>query len=148
MCIRDRNAAFATPQISVRLDRLSEEQKEVLKFWIKFCKENMELLQQSQIMPTEAGHLYPVVRTELRGEEIIAVYGPDRVISLNEDLRKHTIIWANKSPVAYVLMKQKNARNICRYDCRGHVLENVEEKKGGCRAVPMTAGGLLVISEQ
>ena len=148
IAIQLQNAAFATPQISVRLDRLSEEQKEVLKFWIKFCKENMELLQQSQIMPTEAGHLYPVVRTELRGEEIIAVYGPDRVISLNENLRKHTIIWANKSPAAYVLMKQKNARNICRYDCRGHVLENVEEKKGGCRAVPMTAGGLLVISEQ
>lgn len=73
--IQLQNAIFATPQTSVRLDRLSGEQRKMLAFWISFCGQKQELLQKAPIFPEQIGQLYPVVRARTAEEEAVAVYG-------------------------------------------------------------------------
>lgn len=146
IAIQLQNSIFATPQVSVCLESLSDRQRQTLVFWMKFCEEHMELLQKAQIMPQEAGYLYPVVRTKTEREELAAVYAPDKVITLDPAVGKHTIIWANKSEYAFIRMEYSCSVHICIRDCLGEVTEDKKLILTECQRLPVCPGGLLEIS--
>lgn len=75
---------FAVPQVSVSLERLSGEMKEMLGFWLGFMKEHMKLLQLSPVHPEEPENLYPEVSVENDREKVLIHYSKGRIV----DLRK------------------------------------------------------------
>ena len=64
---------FAVTQISVRFSAISEEHREMLRFWIAFMDEHRQLL-SSDIEVESPQNLYPLVRARNGEEEAIALY--------------------------------------------------------------------------
>lgn len=85
------NVLFATPQISVRWERLREDQVRMLQFWIGFLSEHRGLLQQSSFEPAHCYANYPVVTVRNENERLTALYG-ERFLMLDRP-----------SPVLYVV---------------------------------------------
>ncbi|MBO5308535.1 MAG: alpha-galactosidase [Lentisphaeria bacterium] len=69
------NVLFSTPQISCRLSALPESHLKMIRFWMDFCKEHRETLQESALHPEHPELSYPVVTAESRREIITALYG-------------------------------------------------------------------------
>ena len=51
------NTIFSVVQISVKTNRLPDDHKEMLKFWVRFMDENKELLLKSKLKVSEP-HMY------------------------------------------------------------------------------------------
>ena len=73
---------FSTVQISVSLDKLTEEMKKMLLFWMAFMQEHKQLLQESQIKPQEPENLYPQVMVEDEKIQILVQYSRGRTVDL------------------------------------------------------------------
>ncbi|SEL65779.1 glycoside hydrolase family 36 protein, partial [Streptacidiphilus jiangxiensis] len=67
------NVLFAVPQISVDLALLSEEQREVLAFWLGVFRDRAELLQRGALRPSRPDLGYPLVRAESHAGTSVAV---------------------------------------------------------------------------
>ncbi|MBQ8955166.1 MAG: alpha-galactosidase, partial [Clostridia bacterium] len=92
---------FAVPQISVRLDALTEEHRRMLAFWLDFMRRHRELLRA----PLEAQapqNLYPVVTAQKDGEAVIALYDGGRIVDLPPDAR--TLWLLNAAPDTRVVL--------------------------------------------
>ena len=74
------NILFSTPQISPRFERLSEDQKKTLKFWLGFMQKKRELLQNSSFEPSRCYMNYPSVTVRSRAERLTALYGEQMLI--------------------------------------------------------------------
>jgi len=74
------NVLFSVPQISVRLDKISPEQRKMLEFWLGFWTEHRSLLLDAAIEPGSPQLLYPCVSSQTEDEGIIVSYG-DKLLS-------------------------------------------------------------------
>ncbi len=69
------NVLFAVPQISVRLDRLPPDHREMLKFWLDFWTKHKGLLLEGELRPWRPELWFTVVEALNEREQLIAVYG-------------------------------------------------------------------------
>lgn len=71
---------FSVPQISLRLEKLSEKHKKVLSFWLGFMKEYRQLLLDAPIEVDEPQNHYTTVSAVKDGTKLIVMYSGKRII--------------------------------------------------------------------
>ncbi|HEY3330312.1 MAG TPA: glycoside hydrolase family 36 protein [Capsulimonadaceae bacterium] len=70
-------ALFSVPQVSVLIDKLPADHREMLAFWLKFWREHRELLLGAQIEPLNPVLLYTQVSVRNSTRGIVVAYGPN-----------------------------------------------------------------------
>ncbi len=68
------SSLFAVPQISMRLSKLPEGHRRMLRFWLSFMAEHRETLQRGRFVPLHPEMDYPVAFAETAKERIVVVY--------------------------------------------------------------------------
>ncbi len=140
------SSIFSTVQISINLADVTEEIEKMLKFWMAFMKQHVNLLQCSQIKPMEPHNLYPEVRVEDEGTCIQVNYSKGRVVNISHMSEKFIYINGTKEEQTVFKLDSSRAINWAVLDCQGKEIDNgsfVNEKWGEIK-VP-TAG--IVIFE-
>ncbi|WP_256759748.1 glycoside hydrolase family 36 protein [Cohnella sp. WQ 127256] len=69
------HSLFSVPQLSVLIDRISDEHRRVVAYWLTFWREHRELLLDERLRPVSPDFLYPVVYAYNEEQFLAAVYG-------------------------------------------------------------------------
>jgi alpha-galactosidase len=137
------NVLFAVPQISMRLDRLPEEQLEMLRFWLGFWRDQRDVLLDGRLRPLRPDANYPLVLAELGDTLIAAAYGQE-LVSV-ERLPATTFLvnatWGDRLVLELVEPAQRSIRVR---DCRGRdALEDELRLDAGLNVLTVPRSGLV-----
>lgn len=138
---------FSAVQLSVPLGELSIEHRRMLKFWISFLKENVDILQKGQFIPHDPQLLYPVL--EARGTDcaIAACYAADHILPVWEQASRAILINAAKSSRLCLRLPVHGSYQIRVRDCFGDTLsQSVREFPAGLHEIPCPTAGLLELT--
>lgn len=138
------NTIFSVVQISVKTNRLPDNHKEMLKFWVHFMDENKELLLNSKLKVSEPHMYYTSATAYDEKREITAVYSNGKCV----DVTKADSIVINGSGIDNILCRFKNTGDykIEILDCAGRVLAEKSEKLGGIVELNIPISGMARIS--
>jgi len=138
------SSIFSTVQISLNLANINDDMEKMVKFWMNFMNENVELLQCTQIRPLEPENLYPEVSVENENTYIQVNYSKGRVVNLRDTKAKFCYINGNKASEVLFKMDTEQTLNYVVYDCMGNELKTgcFENEKWGEIEVP-TAGMVI-----
>lgn len=136
---------FSTVQISVNLEDVSEEMKEMLLFWTEFMRSHVELLQKSQIMPAEPENLYPEVQAQTEEEKVIVHYSQKRIADIRE--MPGTLYYVHGTKEEEVCFrKRKDAEIEYRIlDCCGRITEEGKMETGEWKTLFIPTAGMAVL---
>ncbi|MDD6033151.1 MAG: alpha-galactosidase [Oscillospiraceae bacterium] len=143
--IQLENVLFATLQLSVRPGLLTEAQREMVCFWIRFMKEHCALLQQVPIHALYPQMLYPLVWTAESGEAIYALYAAELAVEPEEGLSRIIIVNANHGSELLLRLREPGTFRVTVQDCRGRLVSSGEQVLQGLCAMEVPAGGLVTL---
>lgn len=112
------NIVFSVPQISVRPDKLSEEHKKMLTYYISFWRSYRDVLIDGKLTATAPECGYTVVRSKLGPREVIAVY--DKAVIDNV---APTAVIVNASGYNHIYVDGCGKRHYKTVDCTGVVID-------------------------
>lgn len=118
-----QSVLFSVPQISVKLDTLSTEHAQLLRYWLDFIRSHRDLLIDAPIEVESPQDLYPIVRVQKDGKAIIAVYSEGRIVKMNPSEFDVWIINANGGHEVVLDLPYEKNYEIVITDCIGHVVE-------------------------
>jgi alpha-galactosidase len=140
---------FSVPQLSVRLDTLPGDHLEMVIFWMKYWKENREVLLDGTFMPSRPASLYPILRAHTKTKAIIAIYD-DFVIPL-ENIPKGEYVMdiinaKGNCGIVLDLTQDLGKVTLKIYDCKGKIKKE-EEKilKKGIHKLECPSSGIIRI---
>ncbi len=116
------NVLFATPQISVRLDRITEDQRRMLHFWLHFMSEKRNLLQKSVIEPHRPDMNYSRVRVHDGKEELFALYG-EHLCLIGGKTERSYVVNAVDHGLCYVGANGRRKTAYRLLNCMGEITE-------------------------
>ena len=136
---------FSVPQISVLLDRIPEEHRKMLEFYLKFWNENRDILLDGKIYAENPESLYSCVRgVNARGE--IAVAYVDRVI----DVARLPFTCINGKGTEGLVLRfvgepREVTYTIC--DCMGNTVEagTISARDGAILSLAVPAAGMVKV---
>lgn len=130
------NVLFAVPQLSVRLDRLTERHMAMVRYWMGFWLKHREILLEGRLNPRHPELLYPVVEASLQTKQltvvyqahIIAVETPAKIgndASGNRNRIKEWIIvnGTSKNRLVVELLQEWSPVQVDISDCTGKIIE-------------------------
>lgn len=121
------NILFSVPQISVKHHQIPEEHRETLKHWLKFWLEHREILLEGDLKPINPVMHYPIVKSQLNNELLVAFYG-DMVCHVDEVFDKLTLVNGTmKDRLTLRFNDSMGKVNIRVYDCCGKLTNEIEE---------------------
>lgn len=85
------HSLFAVPQISVLIDEIPEEHRQMLSAYLKFWRANRDLLLDGRLTPFEIGMNYPQVHAQNADTCLAAIYG-NTVVHLPDKLPPRIIL--------------------------------------------------------
>jgi alpha-galactosidase len=144
------NVLFGVPQISLLIDELPSEHLKMLKFWLDFWRENVDVLMGGQLIPRQPHALYSSV-TALAGERRIDVMHSVNMIVVNENLQKDFFIVNGSSfnEIIFNVKKKCGAYSFKIYDCAGNIQQtSVIDIEEGLTSIPLAPAGLAVLKKQ
>ncbi len=133
------NAMFSVIQLSVRLKEQNENQRRMLKFWLKFLKDNKQLLQLAPLRVSDSQSLYTMAEGVGETEKLSAVFVPDKCVLLN----KNTVTLVNGTQNGSVLLEAEDAYTYEILDCMGNQLASAELSPGLHRIAVPSAGVMI-----
>jgi alpha-galactosidase len=71
---------FSVPQISVRLDQISEKQKQMLRFYLDFWRDNRKLLLEGKLTLYSPEAFYSKATATLSDQELTVLYTDTTVV--------------------------------------------------------------------
>ncbi|MBE7002561.1 MAG: alpha-galactosidase [Ruminococcaceae bacterium] len=110
-------ALVGVPQISMRIDQLSQEHKKMLKFYLDFWKENRAVLLDGKLIADNPETNYSQVKAVSQSSEIVTVY--ENVVV---DVRRPVCKIINASKLGFVIVKNAANRNYRVVNCMGEIL--------------------------
>ena len=143
--IQLENVLFATLQLSVRPGLLTEAQREMVCFWIRFMKEHLSLLQKAPIHALYPQMLYPLVWTAEGGEAVYALYAAGLAIQPEEGLSRILIVNANHGGEILLRLREPGTFRVTVQDCRGRLVSSEDRELQGLCAIGVPAGGLVTL---
>jgi alpha-galactosidase len=112
------NAIYAVPQVSVKIDKLSEEHKKMLSFYLSFWREHRDVLIDGKILAANPESSYSIVCAERDGSAISTSY-TDTLI----DCRAYTdIIAVNCSRAKALVIKGAESKSYKVLNCMGETV--------------------------
>ena len=140
--VQIQNILFAVPQISVRLAELPETHRRMLGFWMDFIRRHRSLL-AAPIRAEMPQMLYPIVRTKLGEESMIAVYAASQAAVLDEASTTYLI---NAADPHGVIVDAPKACLAVIFDCLGQETARQQISPGLAR-LPIPLGGFAKLSQ-
>ena len=140
------NIMFSVPQISVRLNEIPQEHKDMIAFWVKYWNENQEVLMKGDFSPQKPDELYPVLKAQNKDKAVIGLYGNDMIETDGfEDLQAFDVMNArNKTQVVLLNNQDLGAYHLQVLDCMGKVISEREiNLTKGAVAIDVPASGLV-----
>ena len=113
---------FTVPQISVRLETISEDQKKMLRFYLDFWNENRRVLLDGDFSAENPESLYSLVKSEKDGH-IIAVAHAKPILTVGEVKRVHFVNGSNEKALVLRATADLGERTFRILDCMGNLLE-------------------------
>ena len=110
---------YAVPQISVKIDKLKEAHRKMLKFYLDFWKENRDILLDGKLTAKAPESVYSQVSSEKDGEAIVTLYTDCAVCA--ESLKKLTVV--NASCNTSVILREAAGRRYVIVNCMGEQVE-------------------------
>ena len=121
------NVLFAVPQLSVKLNDVSESHLAVIRFWTGYWKDNRGTLLDGSFLPSSPHANYPTIRARSADKTIIAVYD-EVVIPIDADDTTRIDIVNGKISTDVILdiKKEMGNKHLLIYDCMGEVTLETE----------------------
>ncbi|GAB3427937.1 glycoside hydrolase family 36 protein [Flindersiella endophytica] len=136
------NVLFAVPQVSVDLTTQTPEQLAVVRFWLRFCVEHLDVLQHGRLETYRPDLQYPLVRAIGDGKVVVGRYGPLPVTAEPEG--ELFVANADSSTDVPLVVRTPLTRRLTVHDCQGRVVEEKQvELAAGVHIVSVPVGGLL-----
>jgi len=119
------NLLFIVPQISVRFDKLPEEHKKVLKFYLDFIDDNIDVLQHGKLVPLNPEAFYPVVYAQKDGKTIAGLYSSN-MFTVPDNTDSLSVVNASGKEKIYIDFDKNDfiGRNYVIYNCLGEIVAN------------------------
>ena len=144
------NILFSVPQISVKLDSLSDEHKKMITFWTKYWKNNSNVLLDGEFIPESPAALFPKISAYDEQKEIIVLYDNNLAEPFNPAIKNLDIVNATADKSVVLLINENFGKvQVEIFDCMGNILlqKQTVMKKGTYRFdVPMS--GLINIKSR
>ena len=144
------NIMFAVPQISVRLNEIPQEHKDMIAFWMQYWNENQEVLMKGDFIAHQPDELYPLLQTENDQKTIFGLYGDDIIETKNiQGKEAIDIINArNKTQVVILNEEKLGFYQMQVFDCMGELVnERKLMMKKGAVIIDVPASGLVRLSK-
>ncbi len=141
------NILFSVPQLSVKLNEIPAEHKEMVKFWIGYWNENREVLLGGDFVPVNPSANYPMIMSSTPEKTIVGLYN-DMVIPLKNASYKRIDVVNGKAGPSVVLDLDGNLGRVATttYDCLGRLQSEKSMTLGkGVHKLNVPASGLLTI---
>ncbi|RAP74109.1 glycoside hydrolase family 36 protein [Paenibacillus montanisoli] len=121
------NVLFAVPQISVRLDRIPEDHRRMLAYWLAFFRSHRETLLDGRLEPFRPELLYPLVRATSADQQIIAAYN-DSVIPAGSGLPPELVVVNGTAKERLILEFEEALENVTIevHNCMGEIVRREE----------------------
>lgn len=143
------NILFTVPQISVRLAEVSQDHRDMIGFWMKYCKTNRDVLLDGEFMPSSPGQNYPMVSARTDKKLIAATY-QDMIVKPgpNAPANIDVVNGQSKAKDIVVLFSKDYGKAKIRIinTCGKVVAETTETIKAGAKSWKVPASGLLEIT--
>lgn len=143
------NVLFAVPQLSVKLNDVSEKHLAAIKFWTGYWKDNRATLLDGSFLPSSPDANYPTIRARSEDKTIIAVYD-EVVVPIDEDDSTRIDIVNGKISTDVVLdiRQEMGKRRLLIYDCAGELaLETELTLKKGPLKITVPSSGLISLTD-
>lgn len=114
---------FITPQISMFFDKLPEEHRKVLKFYLDYIDSNTAVLQYGKMVPLNPEAFYPVVYAENNGKVIAGLYCANS-FRVPDGAKSLDIVNAAGSEYVYIDFADNDfsSKEYVIYNCMGDVV--------------------------
>lgn len=126
-------ALYTVPQVSVLIDKLSDEHYKTVKYYLSFWREHREILIDGKLTANNPESMYSSITSALDNKAVVTLYA-DRVIDTVYDY----LVAVNATPKDTIFVKGYNGREYTVVNCMGEeiatgkITENIFEV-----AVPM-----------
>lgn len=137
---------FGVTQVSKVLRDIPENHLSMLRFWLAFERNNYKLLQESQLIPYEPHHLYPVIKACDETEEILAVYADNKIVQIDPQKCRCQLVNATWQDHLTIRTQEAAQLRLEVFDCMGHAVSERELAwEAGLHELPIPRSGLAVI---
>jgi alpha-galactosidase len=134
---------FSVPQISVRIDELSDAHRELLRFWLSFWLEHRNVLLDGRLRPLQPQAGYALVVADDREELVAAAYATELVALPHIPARAYLINATGASRLVLEL-KRPWSGTLRSRDCCGRLLcDEAAELPSGVTSLAVARSGLL-----
>lgn len=143
------NILFSVPQLSVKLNEIPDEHKEMVKFWIRYWNENREVLLDGDFVPVNPSANYPMIASSTPEKTIVGLYN-DMVVPLKQASYERIDVVNGKAGTAVVLDLEGNLGRVATttYDCLGRLHAEKSMTLGrGVHKFNVPPSGLLMIEK-
>lgn len=134
---------FGVIQLSVKLKEQREAQLATIRFYIKFAREHVKLLQLSPLSAREPENLYSVMKVASDTQEIIAIYSQQQIVKISK--KESWLINGNGQSTIYLMVNNAETGEIAIYDAQGQLKKSILVKNG-LTEIPQFPGGITEIS--
>ena len=131
---------FGVPQISVRLDEITAEHYEVLKFWLNFWIENQEILLDGKLKIYNPEANYSMAEAELNDRKICVCYSRNTVECSGGDF-----IAVNGTGDSFIAVRANGDFKYTILDCKGTCIKSGEQHIKDIAMFDVPQSGILKI---
>lgn len=146
------NCIFSTIQVSVKLDSLTQQQRQVLEHYLSFSIKYKDTLLKGDFTARSPLGLYPALLSATENTKICAVYEENYCIdfSNNYNIRELWILNGTHSNVHYVILPDKALYSVIQRDCTGKIISEINIKTSNKQILtfPSHPGGSLCFVRQ
>ena len=140
------NILFAVPQISVKINELSESHYKMLKYYLKFWNEYEDVIMKGKLEAESPEVNYSLVKSEKNGQMVAAAY-TERVLHIEQVYAK--LVFVNGTGKDKLYIENDGAETGCQcwvYTCTGEVIQsNNMVLKTGINEFQVPVSGMLLV---
>jgi alpha-galactosidase len=117
------NVLFSVPQVSVLLDELPPDHRDMLAYWVTFTQAYKDVLLHGSIRPRRPDLRYPLVDAERDGKRVTAAYS-DMPVDTDAGLREHVVVNGTQRPGLIIRAAPARENHVIIRDCRGNLVDD------------------------
>ena len=139
---------FTVPQLSVKMDKVPEDHKQMIRFWTTYWNDNRDILLDGDFRPQGFTENYDLISSSKGAKLITAIYG-ERPVKLPARFKAFDLVNAKLSNDIYLDIESNRTAVVRTFTTNG---KKVSEKKmtlaKGVVKMSAPSSGLLTISEK
>jgi alpha-galactosidase len=138
---------FSVPQLSVRIDKIPEDHKEMVRFWNTYWLANRAVLLDGKFTCTNPANNYTQLSASDNSKQIVAVYTNELVKPLSSIDKLDIINGKMLSGIVVDVAENLAGKKYIIYNCKGESTEEGKLKQG-LQILNVPAAGVVQINKQ